>query len=133
MADMTVLQSVKRWLPQTQKWLHRQVTSLPEAIETKVACRKTMNLGEFRVPRIGVFLDDETGVEPVDWLLNLAGQTVGVERLVERWEIRRWVDWRSEFGADADIVHSHFGKVGWWDLEVVERVGASHVTSRLNR
>lgn len=129
MDRFTVLQSVKRWLPRTQKWLHRQVEELPDEITNKVACRETLNLDVFRVPRIGTFDERELGVSLVDGVLDAARSNSWTRRAVDPWTLRRRTDWRAEFGSDADLVHSHFGPVGWRDLGVAERLDVPHVTT----
>ena len=129
MTELTVLQSVKRWLPRTQKWLHRQVVGLPESIETKVACRETLNLEEFRIPRISQFNHQVLGVDTLDWLLDEARKSDILERAVDAWELRRWVQWRARVARGVDVIHSHFGHIGWQDIEVARRSGAHHVTT----
>jgi len=129
MERLTVLHSVKRWLPRTQKWLHRQLVELPDDIENKVACRETLNLDVFRVPRIGTFDERDVGVGAAGFLIDELRSNGITARLVDPWVFRRRAEWRAEFGSDADLVHSHFGSVGWRDLGVARRLEVPHVTT----
>lgn len=127
--ETTVLQSVKRWLPRTQKWLHRQLTELPDSILSKVACREALNLETFRVPRLGVEDSRETGISVVDVLLDEARKNELTRQFVDPWFLERRTQWRAEFGRDSDLVHSHFGPVGWRDIDVARRLDVPHVTT----
>ncbi|MFB6264429.1 MAG: glycosyltransferase [Bradymonadaceae bacterium] len=129
MSGLTVVQSCKRWLPRTQKWLHRQIQSLPDDVATRVVCRETLNLDEFPVDSLEVF--DERRVEAplADRLLWHLRRTPVVEDAVEGWELSRWVGHRSSVAEGADLVHSHFGPVAWRDVEVARRADAAHVAT----
>ena len=52
-----VVQSVQRWLPQTETWLYTQVTFLPSGIESHVACARRENLDQFPYPRVHCLMD----------------------------------------------------------------------------
>jgi len=129
MADLTILQSVKTWLPRTQKWLHRQITDLPASFDIRVACRETFNLDAFPISPIEAFDERDVSFPPGNWLLDIGRDIPGVRDAVDQWELRRWVVWRSQIGDGADIVHSHFGQIGWRDVGVARRLDAHHVTT----
>lgn len=119
MADeMVVMHSTPVWLPQTQTWMYGQVSGLPDGVESHVVCQETANLDQFPVQRI------HTPSELPSWRRL-------VDRSLRRLRLRR----HSGLLADsvrryrADIVHSHFGDVGWCDRKALSGSGARHVVT----
>ncbi len=49
---ITVVHSVRSWLPRTMTWLYTQVTRLPDGITSQVVCEQTENLDEFPLPGV---------------------------------------------------------------------------------
>jgi colanic acid/amylovoran biosynthesis glycosyltransferase len=102
------LHSVDVWLPRTQGWIYDQVRYLPEQVETYVACDATRNLDRFPHPRL-TSLEDRTLVPR---LADRAARALRFRRhpAYLRREILR---------VEPDVVHSHFGHVGWRNLGAV--------------
>lgn len=112
---LDVIHSFPIWLPQTQTWLYNQVKYLPPSIASHVICERTTNLDQFDLPRISK-LNDLTSVQ----------------RLRHRFRY-------SMFGSDyvnflhdraenihADVLHSHFGYIGWANMQVARQTGMRH-------
>lgn len=115
---VTVLHSFPVWLPQTQTWMYNQVRYLPPDIEAHIVCERTENLDQFGVPNIHCMAD-----VPV-WRRHW-------EHGLLRLRMRRhpWFLAAVARNTRADIVHSHFGNVGWADMPAVQHDGAAHVVS----
>ena len=130
-----VLQSCRTWLPASQKWLYTQVSSLPGDVTPYVVARQTDNLDRFELPNFFPFDDRTVGIGPVDWLLErlrywkLLGM-VG-EHPIERLDRRRWIDYRAKLAerTGCKILHSHFGNIGWRDVEIARRADLKHVVT----
>ena len=114
---VTVLHSFPTWLPQTQTWMHSQVVELQRlGVDAHVVCEHTENLGQFGVANIHC-LADEPKFRQV-W-------NKGLRKL----RLRQHLDYLVRIGCKtgAQIVHSHFGHVGWSNLDAVRKLGAKHV------
>ncbi len=113
-----MLQSVQCWLPQTETWLYTQVRSLPDDIESTVACERTANLDQFPFPRIRCLKD----------LPRIA--QIG-DRALRKLGLRHHLEFAVGAGrrAGARVLHSHFGIVGWRDLGLARRLRAAHAVT----
>ena len=113
-----VIHSTPVWLPQTMTWLCNQVQYLPDDIESHIVCEKTENLDQFGVPNINSL--------PELSLLSRFGESglKGAKPLSRMF----WL-WRMCRRIKPEIVHSHFGNVGWFDSFVVRLTGARHVVT----
>jgi colanic acid/amylovoran biosynthesis glycosyltransferase len=114
-----VIHSLPIWLPQTQTWIHTQVAGLQHlGIEAHVVCERTEHLGQFGVANIHS-LDREGSARRI-W-----------DRALRKLRIRRHLGVLTRVGrkVGARIVHSHFGNVGWANLEAANRLGAKHVVT----
>lgn len=114
-----VIHSFPIWLPQTQTWMYNQVNQLQRlGVEAHVVCDRTENLDQFRVANIHS-LQDEPYYKRI-WDKGL--RKVGV---------RRHLNYLLDVGkkVNARIIHSHFGNIGWTNLEVVRRLEAKHVVT----
>lgn len=114
-----VLHSFPVWLPQTQTWMFHQIMGLPaEEVEAHIACEVVEHLDQFNVPRIHC-LTAEPGLKArMDYAMRRLG-------------LRRHLGYSVRVGRRirAQIVHSHFGNVGWNDLGLAKRLEAKHVVS----
>jgi colanic acid/amylovoran biosynthesis glycosyltransferase len=112
------VQSVQRWLPQTETWLYTQVTFLPADIESHVACARVENLDQFPYPRLHCLMD-------------LPGWRHVWDRAVRRLGLRHHLHFLYDVarGSRARLLHSHFGFVGWRDLGVARKLGLAHVVT----
>lgn len=114
-----VLHSFPVWLPQTQTWMYNQVAELQRlGVETHVACERTENLDQFGVANLHS-LDEEPKWRQV--------YDKGMRKLRVRHHLDHLV--RSGCRESAQIIHSHFGNVGWADLGAVRKLRAKHVVT----
>ncbi len=110
-----VIQSVSVWLPQTMTWIYNQAKYLPVHIETHIVCGKTENLDQFLLPNIHNI--------PVKSLLDRYGRSH--YKAAEQCERLLWL-WRNLLRSKPDVIHSHFGTIGWGDSFVVRLTKAKH-------
>jgi colanic acid/amylovoran biosynthesis glycosyltransferase len=115
---VVVVQSVQRWLPQTETWLYTQVTHLPADIVSHVACTRTENLDQFPYPRIHALMDLPRWQHVWD-------------RAMRRLRFRNHLRFLQSVArrTQARVLHSHFGFVGWRDLGVSRGLGIAHVVT----
>jgi colanic acid/amylovoran biosynthesis glycosyltransferase len=113
---VTVLHSVRRWLPRTETWLYNQVRYLPDGVENHIVCGATENLDQF-------------------WLPNIHSLST-----VPRWRYRWRYSWNKGLRKSgllveqarrhrAQVLHSHFGGVGWVDLGAARHARLKHVVT----
>jgi colanic acid/amylovoran biosynthesis glycosyltransferase len=112
----SVVHSVSCWLPTTETWLDNQIRHLPDSVVSHVAAETSANLDRFPHPRLST-AEDRPVRRLADRLRRKAGPVpLGpVSRTVRR--------------ADARVLHSHFGHVGWFDHRVARRLGLRHVVT----
>ena len=116
---LRVFHSHPTWLPQTQPWLYNLVRHLPEsAVELHVVCERTENLEQFAVPRLHALSD-------------LRYWRFWTERVPQRFRARPPSRFLAALGRryGAELVHSHFGNIGWQDLPAVRQMQVPHVVS----
>lgn len=113
---MNVLHSCPVWLPQTQVWLHNQIRALPAEVESHVACLGTENLQAF----------------PLRHLHSLAGSSAlayRAEAVLRKMGVPLQPYWLKKIARQcrADLLHSHFGNMGWLNLPVARACRLPHV------
>jgi len=113
-----VIHSTPVWLPQTMTWLYNQVRYLPEEIEPHIVCVDTENLDQFKVPNIRSI--PGSSLLAKYYKSGLSGARA-LSRMIWLWCMYRRIK--------PDIVHSHFGNVGWFDSFVVQLTKAKHVVT----
>jgi colanic acid/amylovoran biosynthesis glycosyltransferase len=113
-----VIHSFPIWLPQTQTWMYNQVKYLPESIDVHVVCEQTQNLNQFSVPNIHCLYESsrilylwEKGIRRV-FLPRYRSFLVSTAKKIR-----------------ATILHSHFGNIGWLDMDVPNKTGMRHVVT----
>ena len=114
-----VVHSHPVWLPQTQPWLYNLVRHLPaSAVQSDIVCERTENLAQFCLPRLHV-------------RTSRSGGRLWNHRLLQSWQSRAFTRFLIARGqqAGAQVVHSHFGNIGWQDLAAVRAIKARHVVS----
>jgi len=117
-----VIHSFPTWLPQTQTWMYNQVKQLQSldalSVETHVVCERTENLDQFAVPDIHS-LESEPHYRQV-W-----------DKGLRKLRIRRHLNYLVDIGkkSGSQIIHSHFGNVGWANLGAVRKLKARHVVT----
>jgi colanic acid/amylovoran biosynthesis glycosyltransferase len=119
-ADGTVIvvQSVQRWLPQTETWLYTQVMNLPDDIVSHVATTRTENLDQFPYPRVHALMDLPRWQHVWD-------------RAMRRLRFRNHLRFLLTVSRQtrARVLHSHFGFIGWRDLGVSRDLNMAHVVT----
>lgn len=115
---LTVLHSFPNWLPLTQVWLYNQVQFLPLHVRTHIVCERTSHLDLFALPNLHVW-----GREPF-WERQ-------IDHARRRLHVTRHLRFYERVATDraAQLLHSHFGHVGWHDLGVGRRANLRHVVS----
>ncbi len=116
--NICVLQSAKVWLPQTQTWMYHQVRNLPDWVDNHVVCEGTDNLRQFELPQLHAQSERTAIYRSWDKLLRGVGLRHCLGSLSK---VARQVD--------ADILHSHFGHLGWMDMHAAERLGIPQVVT----
>jgi len=114
-----VIHSSPVWLPQTQTWMYNQVKQLQRlGVQTHVVCEQTENLEQFTVANIHS-LSSEPLFRQV-WHKGL-----------RKLGIRRQLNYLTKIGrySGTQIIHSHFGDVGWANLGQVRKLNAKHVVT----
>lgn len=115
---MSVLHSCPVWLPQTQVWLYNQICALPDVVESHVACLGTENLDAFPYPNLHSLAGSSTIAYRAEALLRRMGMPV--QPLWLKSIARR---------CRADLLHSHFGNMGWLNLPVARARRMPHVVT----
>ena len=115
---LRVIHSAPVWLPATQTWMHTQARALPEDIENHVVCERTQNLSAFPMANIHALAEGPRLAHLWDRGMRGFGLRPYLGHLPR---VARRID--------ADLIHSHFGHIGWGDLGAVGRVRAKHVVT----
>ena len=113
-----VMHSTPTWLPQTETWMYNQAKYLPDDIESHIVCEKVENLDQFYLPNIHV-IPEKSLLDRVA-CSGLKGAKP-LSRLFWLWRMCRRIK--------PDIIHSHFGNVGWFDSFIVRLTMAKHVVT----
>jgi len=116
---LKLIHSFPRWLPQTQTWMYNQVKQLQQlGVETHVVCERTDNLDQFTVANIHSF-ENKPLLRQV-W-----------EKGLRQLNIRHHLNYLVEIGkiTGTNLIHSHFGNVGWANLGAVRKLKAKHVVT----
>jgi colanic acid/amylovoran biosynthesis glycosyltransferase len=118
MSRLTVLHSCPVWLPQTQTWLYNQVRALPVEVENHVACLRLENIDQFPCPQ----------------LYAMCGRSriaYRAEALLRRLGLPRHPHWLTRIAqrSKAGLLHSHFGHMGWFNLNVARPLGIPHAVT----
>jgi len=106
------------WLPQTQTWMYNQAKYLPGNVDVHVACEETRHLDQFAVPNIHNLKD----ISPLQYFWEM-----GLRKL----RIRRKQNFLSSVisKTNADILHSHFGHIGWSNSRVAAYLSIRHIVT----
>src|ERR1022692_796200 len=115
---LTVLHYSALWLASTEIWLFDQLTQQPQCIENHVVCEATKNLDQFSVPNLHCF--SEEGALRWYW-----------DKAVRKTHIRNHLGYlvTQAHQIKPQIVHSHFGNVGWSNHRAVRRLGIRHIVT----
>lgn len=113
-----VLHSVPVWLPQTEYWLYEQIRSLPKNVASLVLCESLVNAEQFPGPEVRLLQDGKSPGAILDAALR---------RLRLRHHFGFMVATARDFGAN--VLHSHFGHIGWRDVGAARRARLKHVVT----
>lgn len=115
---LVVIHSFPVWLYQTQTWMYNQVRYLPKEIEPHIVCETTENLDQFAVPYIHALRDASKWRSLWD---------KGLRKL----KMRSYLGFGIVVAQkeNASVLHSHFGDIGWIDLNVAKRAKLKHVVT----
>ncbi len=112
--SVTVLHSFPVWLPQTQTWLYNQVRFLPESVTSHIVCKETCHLDQFQLPNIHSLSGSSSGLSKLSTrLLRHMDYHLYVRRMCNR--------------LVPDVLHSHFGPVGWKNHAVLQPLASSGI------
>lgn len=119
---LITIQNVRVWLPQTQTWIYSQLQYLLGSIESHVVCENTENLDQFPWPSIHCLADGP------NW--KYVWQK-GLRKL----GLRRYLPFlvREARRLKGDLLHSHFGHVGWANIKAAQKAGLKHVVTFYGR
>ena len=116
---MKILHNASSWLPLTQTWMYTQLKYLPKGFEVQVACQTKQNIDQFG--DVGAIYCLADRISGFGWF---------VRRLARKAKLRRELGWLKkplqEF--KPDVIHSHFGNVGWAVLPEITK-GTPHVVT----
>ena len=116
---MKILHNASSWLPLTQTWMYTQLKYLPKGFEVQVACQTKQNIDQFG--DVGAIYCLADRISGFGWF---------VRRLARKAKLRRELGWLKkplqEF--KPDVVHSHFGNVGWAVLPEIMN-GTPHIVT----
>ena len=113
-----VMHFCEEWLPQTQPWIFNQIRFLPPQVENHIVCQRVRNLDQFPSPRIHSLGD----APRIHQFFDRGVRFLGIRRHLGflRAGIRR---------IEPQILHSHFGHVGWANLGAVSGLPPRHVVT----
>ncbi len=113
-----VIHSTPVWLPQTQTWMYNQARYLPAEIDCHVVCDRTENLSQFNLPNIHCL-----------WASSRLRYFW--DKSLRKLRIRRHLEFLSQQirSCRADLVHSHFGHIGWHDVPACRKAGVKQVVT----
>ncbi len=120
--QLTVVHSHPVWLPATMTWLDNEIRFLPRDVTSHIVCERTESLERFRLPNI-------RSLEALP-----AWQRI-LERTLVRLRFRRSIGLLTRVLREtkANLLHSHFGNVGWANLAAARKCGTRHVVTFYGR
>jgi colanic acid/amylovoran biosynthesis glycosyltransferase len=114
-----VLHNTPVWLPQTHTWMYNQVKySHSDRIDNHIVCEQTENLDQFHIDNIHCLPE---APKALNYLYN------SIKTLRLRRYRRHVVSISNKMRAQ--IMHSHFGDVGWANIAAAEKANLKHVTT----
>jgi colanic acid/amylovoran biosynthesis glycosyltransferase len=115
---IAVMESVNVWLPLTQRWIYNHLKHLPEYIEPSIVCYSTENLDEFTLPHINSWSNE----------LKIEHLFQKLLKKVRLWHFSNYlIDIADKY--NANILHSHFGNIGWENIGVATKKNLKHIVT----
>jgi len=118
LGKLHVIHAVSSWLPQTETWLYNQVRYLPPEIESYIVCETTENLDQFELSNIYSLSDAPKWHYYWD---------KGLRKLRVRRHLGFLVEQAKKH--NAQVLHSHFGNIGWANIGAAKKAGLKHVVT----
>jgi len=116
--DMKVVHSVFSWLPLTEVWLYNQVCFLPSEVESHIVCERTENLDQFGLPNIHSL----SNASKLHYYWDK-----GLRKLKIRCHLGFLVKQIKRYRIQ--ILHSHFGNMGWANINAARSANVKHVVT----
>lgn len=120
MKNITTLHSFPIWLPSTQTWMHNLVNALDRVgVNNHIVCERRQNSGAFEHRQIHCQFEDQSIIER------------GIDRTLRRLHIRRQLAYVNKIITQTkpDILHSHFGNIGWSNSAIAKRLNIRHIVT----
>ena len=117
--NLTVLHTNPTWLQQTQTWMYSQISELQKlGVNAHIVCNSTENLEQFSLANIH----------------SLAEESLAKKILIKgmrRLGIQNCFSYIGEIGrkTNASVLHSHFGDIGWANLDVARSLNIKHAVT----
>ena len=95
---------------------------MPDGVDKHIVCRGVRNLDQFGLPNIHSFKNMSR------WeFINMIAYALPQLRVHFRRQvgILLWVAKRTK----ANILHSHFGNMGWWDMKAAKKANLKHIVT----
>ncbi|NEO41397.1 MAG: colanic acid biosynthesis glycosyltransferase WcaL [Moorea sp. SIOASIH] len=123
-----VIHSHPTWLTQTQTWMYNQVYYLPDEIENHIVCGRQENLDQFWLPNIHALSDKSKW--PYFW-----DEVLFLDKVLRERQFRRHQGLLVDVAKreNVSILHSHFGHIGWVDLDAAKKAGLKQVVTFYGR
>jgi colanic acid/amylovoran biosynthesis glycosyltransferase len=117
--EMVVVHYCSTWLPLTQTWIYTQVRGLQQlGVNTHIVCERTDNNNDFIIDNLHVRSSDS-------FFQKLRRRCLQILSMPDRSSFLA----RVARAVKADVVHSHFGDIGWGNLTAVRKSAAHHVVT----
>ncbi len=117
--SLRVVHNYPVWLPKTMTWLHNQVVELERlGVNNTILCERVENQDLFGDVNL-IALSKVSRIRRV-WELGL--RKTGFRNHLEFYL-------RALKNSNVDLLHSHFGPVGWANLVLARRLGIPHVVT----
>jgi colanic acid/amylovoran biosynthesis glycosyltransferase len=116
--SIVALQSCANWLPITQNWMYNHIRRLPDDIKPHIVCYRTENLDKFGLPDIHDISDSSRLRSLVYRSLSKLNIPIGPSYVIRQGKKCR-----------ANILHSHFGHIGWENLRAAARLKVKHIVT----
>ena len=114
-----VIEDVGVWLPRTKTWLYNELIALDPSWSPRVIANRTENEKEFPFSHV-YSLRLRRG--KVGWNLEMLMRRSGL--FAHAPSIMRHCS-----TLNADVLHSHFGTVGWFNLKFAKALKVPHVVT----
>jgi colanic acid/amylovoran biosynthesis glycosyltransferase len=112
--ELTVAHSTPHWLPLTENWIYGQISNM-DYVRSIVLTRQLINLDQHPWQPIYSFGDDSL------FLFKIA------KKLGVRWHPD--IYHKAIQKHNPEILHSHFGHVGWYDLPFASKHSLRHIVT----